>query len=93
LTVWVVELSERLWVRWSYNTDLFDESRIERMHSHYEMLLHSIVADPEERLNSLNILTAAEQSQQAAEQDVQEEASLMTLTNARRRSQVTWSVP
>ena len=88
LTVWVVETSEGMQVRWTYNTDLFDESRIERMQSHYEMLLQSIIAEPEARLNSLNSLTVAELAQQAAEQDVQEEASLMTLMNTRRRLQV-----
>jgi non-ribosomal peptide synthetase component F len=87
LTVWVVETSEGMRVRWSYNTDLFDDRRIERMQSHYEMLLQSIVADPEQRINSLNSLTDAERAQQAAELDVQEEASLMTLMNARRRLQ------
>ena len=88
LTVWVVETNEGMQVRWSYNTDLFDESRIERMQRHYETLLQSIIAEPEARLNSLNSLTVAERAQQAAEQDVQEEASLMTLMNARRRVQV-----
>ena len=87
LTVWVVETSAGMRVRWSYNTDLFDDSRIERMQSHYEMLLQSIVADPEQRINSLNSLTDAERALQAAALDVQEEASLMTLMNARRRLQ------
>jgi amino acid adenylation domain-containing protein len=82
LTVWVMETSAGLQVRWSYNTDLFDDSCIERMHRHYEVLLQSIVADPEERLNSLNSLTVAERAQHAAKQDVQQEASLMTLMNA-----------
>ena len=93
MTVWVMETSEGTQVRWSYNTDLFDDARIERMHSHYEMLLQSIVADPVGRLNSLNSLTLTERAQHAAAQDVQQEASLTTLMNARRRSQVTWSVP
>ena len=88
LTVWVVETGEGMQVRWSYNTDLFDESRIQRMQSHYETLLQSIIAEPDARLNSLNSLTVAERAQQAAEQDVQEEASLMTLMNARRQLQV-----
>jgi len=60
LTVWVVETGAGLQVRWSYNTDLFEESRIEQMQHHYEMLLHSIVADPEKPLNELEMLTPVE---------------------------------
>jgi len=93
LTVWVVETNEGLRVRWSYNTDLFEASRIERMHRHYETLLQSILANPEERLNSLDILTPAERAQHTAQQDTQQETSLTSLMNARRRSQETWSVP
>ena len=63
LTVWVVETADGMRVRWSYNTDLFDESRIERMQSHYETLLRSIVADPETALNSLDMLTPAEKDE------------------------------
>ena len=63
LTVWVVETADRMQVGWSYNTDLFDESRIERMQSHYETLLQSIVADPETPLNSLDMLTPAEKDE------------------------------
>jgi len=83
--VWVVETGAGLQVRWSYNTDLFEESRIAQMQHHYEMLLHSIVADPEQRLNSLNSLSVVERARQAA---VKEELSLMTLLNARRRVHV-----
>ena len=43
-----------------YNTDLFEEATIERMLGHYETLLEGIVADPEQRLSELPLLTAAE---------------------------------
>ena len=44
-----------------YNTDLFDTITIKRMVSHFELLLDSIVANPEQRLSELSLLTAAEQ--------------------------------
>jgi amino acid adenylation domain-containing protein len=40
--------------------DLFDETRIARMASHYEALLDSIAADPDRRMSELNLLTASE---------------------------------
>jgi amino acid adenylation domain-containing protein len=43
-----------------YNTDLFDTITIKRMVGHFELLLDSIVANPEQRLSELSLLTAAE---------------------------------
>ena len=45
---------------WEYNTDLFDASTAGRMLGHYEMLLRSMVADPERRVSSLPMLTEGE---------------------------------
>ena len=50
-----------------YNTDLFDESTIERMLGHFETLLAGIVADPGMRLSQLPILTLAERRQLLSE--------------------------
>ncbi|MBW4633662.1 MAG: amino acid adenylation domain-containing protein, partial [Iphinoe sp. HA4291-MV1] len=46
-----------------YNTDLFDESTIVRMAQHYENLLNAVVANPQQKLSELAILTAAEKHQ------------------------------
>ncbi|OYE00557.1 non-ribosomal peptide synthetase [Nostoc sp. 'Peltigera membranacea cyanobiont' 232] len=48
---------------WEYNTDLFDSSTIERMTGHFVTLLEAIVANPQERISQLPILTASEQQQ------------------------------
>ncbi|MEH1785599.1 MAG: amino acid adenylation domain-containing protein [Nostoc sp.] len=48
---------------WEYNTDLFDSSTIERMTGHFVTLLEAIVANPNERISQLPILTAFEQQQ------------------------------
>ncbi|MBD2521399.1 non-ribosomal peptide synthetase [Nostoc sp. FACHB-133] len=48
---------------WEYNTDLFDSSTIERMTGHFVTLLESIVANPQERISQLPMLTAFEQQQ------------------------------
>ncbi|MFH0344255.1 MAG: amino acid adenylation domain-containing protein, partial [Chromatiales bacterium] len=47
----------------TYNTDLFDFATITRLVGHYETLLESIVADPEQRLSALSMVTAAERHQ------------------------------
>ncbi|MEI2579470.1 non-ribosomal peptide synthase/polyketide synthase [Scytonema sp. PRP1] len=48
---------------WEYNTDLFDASTIERMAGHFVTLLEAIVANPQERISQLPLLTAVEQQQ------------------------------
>ena len=48
---------------WEYNTDLFDSSTIERMTGHYVTLLEAIVANPQEKISSLTLLTQFEQQQ------------------------------
>jgi amino acid adenylation domain-containing protein len=49
--------------RIEYNTDLFEEATIARMGGHYQTLLEGIVANPEQRLSDLPLLTAQEQQQ------------------------------
>ncbi|MBW4680494.1 MAG: amino acid adenylation domain-containing protein [Microcoleus vaginatus WJT46-NPBG5] len=46
-----------------YSTDLFDTGTIERMAGHFQTLLEGIVANPEQRLSELPILTPAERHQ------------------------------
>ncbi|MBN3890742.1 MAG: non-ribosomal peptide synthase/polyketide synthase [Nostoc sp. JL31] len=48
---------------WEYNTDLFDASTIERMTGHFLTLLEGIIANPEERISQLPLLTEVEQHQ------------------------------
>jgi amino acid adenylation domain-containing protein len=46
-----------------YSTDLFDDTTIIRMLKHFQTLLESIVAHPEQRLSDLPLLTARERQQ------------------------------
>nr|UBH04475.1 NosC [Desmonostoc muscorum CCALA 125] len=48
---------------WEYSTDLFDGSTIERMSGHFVTLLESIVANPEQQISQLPLLTQIEQQQ------------------------------
>ncbi|WP_445638423.1 Amino acid adenylation domain-containing protein [Nostoc sp. DSM 114161] len=43
-----------------YSTDLFDETTITRMLGHFQTLLESVVANPEQRLSDLSLLTVEE---------------------------------
>ncbi|WDD36885.1 amino acid adenylation domain-containing protein (plasmid) [Nostoc sp. UHCC 0926] len=48
---------------WEYNTDLFDASTIERMTGHFVTLLEGIIANPQQQISQLPLLTAVEQQQ------------------------------
>jgi len=51
---------EPLLMIWEYDADLFDAATIERMTGHFQIILERIVADPDQRLSDLTILTEAE---------------------------------
>jgi amino acid adenylation domain-containing protein len=48
---------------WVYNTDLFNRETIERMNGHFLTLLEGIIANPNERVSQLPLLTKVEQQQ------------------------------
>ena len=48
---------------WEYNTDLFDADTIERINGNFQTLLTNIIADPQQRISELPLLTANEQQQ------------------------------
>ncbi len=48
---------------WKYNTDLFDASTIARMARHFQTLLEAIVANPQQRVSQLPLLTERERHQ------------------------------
>ena len=60
LTLYVVDSKPELWGWWEYNTDLFDAKTIERMVGHFSNLLEGIVAQPDQRLSELPLLTEPE---------------------------------
>ena len=63
LTVSIIELGSRMEAQVEYSTDLFDAATIRRMLGHFTNLLESIVADPEQRVGELRMLSADEERQ------------------------------
>ncbi|CRM12377.1 non-ribosomal peptide synthetase [Pseudomonas sp. 58 R 3] len=61
LNLEVTDLDHRLGCCLTYSTDLFDEPRIARMAAHWQNLLDALIADPQQRLSELPLLTATEQ--------------------------------
>ncbi|HEY0736083.1 MAG TPA: amino acid adenylation domain-containing protein, partial [Herpetosiphonaceae bacterium] len=63
LTLTVEAGSGSLTAAFEYNTDLFADSTIGRLASHFVALLAGCVADPEQRISALPLLLPAEQQQ------------------------------
>ena len=61
LVTWETEAGQL--VAFEYNTDLFDESTVDRFFVHYQNLLQGAVDDPRHLLLRLPMLTSAEQQQ------------------------------
>lgn len=59
--VLLVQPTERGWeADLEYNTDLFDDARIDLLASHLQMLLTGVIADPDRPLHELSLATHAE---------------------------------
>jgi natural product biosynthesis luciferase-like monooxygenase protein len=63
LTIWAIEQPEYLDVTAEFNTDIFTASTVERMMGHYVTLLEAMVANPEQKISQLPLLTPAEREQ------------------------------
>ncbi|MEH1827041.1 MAG: amino acid adenylation domain-containing protein [Nostoc sp.] len=63
LTLTILEEPGSLKGTWNYNTDLFDNSAIARMMGHFVTLLEAIVANPQQRIDQLPLLTQFEEQQ------------------------------
>ena len=59
----IIEQDRQLTAKAVYKTDLFDPSTVTRMLRHFEILLKTMVANPEQRISELAILTEAERRQ------------------------------
>ena len=67
LTLQIVDTGQELTALFVYNTDLFEAGTIARMLRHFQTLLEAIVADPEQRLSDLPLLTKTERQLLLAE--------------------------
>ncbi len=63
LALGIVETPLGLVADWQYRSELFEAATIERMASHFQILLESIIADPDARIADLPLLTSSERRQ------------------------------
>ncbi|MBD1837880.1 non-ribosomal peptide synthetase [Coleofasciculus sp. FACHB-501] len=86
LVLFVSETKNGIVGSWKYNADLFDADAIARLSAHFETLLNSIVAQPDTRLNRLEILTEAEKKQQAMQEIKREKSNFSKFKNIKPKA-------
>ena len=64
LTLSMEETESGLQGYWEYNSDLFDVGTIEQMFRHFKILLKQIVANPQQKIHDITVLSEAEVYQQ-----------------------------
>ena len=69
VSLFLTEVPEGFIGELEYNTDLFDLATIRRLAGHFQTLLEGIVANPEQRLSDLPLLTEAELQQLLVERN------------------------
>ncbi len=85
LTLWLSERGGGLSGRLTYNRDLYEEERVERMAGHYGRLLESIVEGAGERISQLQMYTDEELLQRTIKRRTREEANVMKLRSIERK--------
>jgi amino acid adenylation domain-containing protein len=63
LTLYLKPTSDGIAGQWIYNLDLFDPTTIDRLHEHFHNLLTAIVANPNQSIANLPMLTNLERQQ------------------------------
>jgi amino acid adenylation domain-containing protein len=63
LTLFATEDSEGLCLTMEYSTDLFDAATVDRMLAHFRILLDGIIADPDQPIGAIPMLTLNERRQ------------------------------
>jgi hypothetical protein len=86
LALFVREQDDGIVAKWTYKTDLFDRSTIQRLANQYLALLENIAAAPDTRVNELALQTQAEIREQALEEQRRRETRMSSLVPGRRRA-------
>jgi non-ribosomal peptide synthetase component F len=76
LALFLTETEQGIVGTWKYNADLFEANVIARMSGHFETLLKSIVAQPDARTHTLEMLTDTEKEQQTMKKTQQKASKL-----------------
>jgi len=85
LILFVAEGEDGLHGHLDYSTDLFKAETMNRLMAHFETLLRSVVADPEARVEELEMFTSTERERQVMQDQERQSAERKKLLSVRRK--------
>jgi alpha-ketoglutarate-dependent taurine dioxygenase len=86
LALFADESEEGIEIAWVYRSDLFDERTVNQMAARFETLLRNIVAQPDARINALEIVAEAEKRERTMEKRERQELQIKKLRTAKRKA-------
>ena len=86
LTIFVEQKEPWLMVTWRYKTALFEAPTIKRMTDRYAKLLESILAQPDARIDTFEMLSETESKQEALEKRERQESQIKKLRGIKRKA-------
>ncbi len=76
LALFAIETENNILLGWKYKTDLFSETDIAKLSTHFQTLLNSIITQPDTKINSLDMLTPEEKQQQVVDKTKRQSRNL-----------------
>lgn len=81
LALFLTETDQGIESQWQYNADLFVPDTIINLTNHWQTIINSVVAQPQSRINTLEMLTEAEKAQQTMQQQERKTAKRQKFMN------------
>ncbi|MBZ5595292.1 MAG: alpha/beta fold hydrolase [Acidobacteriia bacterium] len=72
LTLFAWEMTDELKIRFEYSTDLFDSATISSMLDYFQVLLESMVRNPDERISTVELVTGKKRTHRLLDQNQSE---------------------
>jgi len=86
LALFLTETEEGFTGTWRYNAELFEAGTIARLSGHWQTLLSSLAAQPDSRINALELLTETEKAQQMMDRQARKDSRLQKFASIRPRT-------
>jgi amino acid adenylation domain-containing protein len=86
LALFLTETERGIVGKWKYKTELFEEPTIARMSTHFETLLSSLAAQPDARIDTLEMLSTAEREQQAMQKEKRKKSKFKKFANIKPKT-------
>ncbi|MBW4636656.1 MAG: amino acid adenylation domain-containing protein [Gloeocapsa sp. UFS-A4-WI-NPMV-4B04] len=86
LVLFIEETQQGIVGTWQYNTDIFHPAIIKRMSNNFETLANNAAAQPDTKINALEILTETEKTKQITQQEARKQVSFQQFKSVKPKT-------